>query len=85
MEKLKFAFSSPHNFNKAIELESSANRFINEDLVPSPKERWTWSTISYLSYWWSEAWNLTTWSLGSSLIALGVSGYSVECASADDP
>jgi NCS1 family nucleobase:cation symporter-1 len=71
--KVKFAFSSPANFHEAITLDSSVNRFINEDLIPTPPARRTWNTLSYFSYWWSEAWNITTWSLGSSLVVLGVS------------
>ncbi|OCF39735.1 hypothetical protein I317_06459 [Kwoniella heveanensis CBS 569] len=72
-EKVKFAFSSPRNFHEAITLRSAKSIFINEDLVPSPPERWTWTAWSYLAYWWSESWNVSTWSLGSSLIALGLS------------
>ncbi|WWC71819.1 uncharacterized protein I206_105778 [Kwoniella pini CBS 10737] len=73
MEKVKFTFSSPKNFHQAITLDSAKSKFINEDLIPSPPERRTWTAWSYLAYWWSEAWNITTWSLGSSLIALGLS------------
>ncbi|WVF73221.1 hypothetical protein IAT40_008040 [Kwoniella sp. CBS 6097] len=72
-EKVKFAFSSPKHFHEAITLKSAKSKFINEDLVPSPPERWTWTAWSFLAYWWSESWNVSTWSLGSSLIALGLS------------
>lgn len=72
-EKVQYAFSSPKHFHQAITLESAKSKFINEDLVPSPPERRTWSAWAYLSYWWSENWNVSTWSLGSSLITLGVS------------
>ncbi|WRT70427.1 uncharacterized protein IL334_007425 [Kwoniella shivajii] len=72
-QKVKFAFSSPKHFHQAITLESAKSKYINEDLVPSPPERRTWTAWSYLAYWWSECWNITTWSLGSSLIALGLS------------
>ncbi|WWD22235.1 hypothetical protein CI109_106726 [Kwoniella shandongensis] len=72
-EKVRYAFSSPGNFNRAITLESAKSKYINEDLVPSPPERWTWTAWSYLAYWWSESWNVSTWSVGSSLVALGLS------------
>ncbi|WWD03446.1 hypothetical protein V865_001498 [Kwoniella europaea PYCC6329] len=72
-EKVQYAFSSPKHFHQAITLESAKSKFINEDLIPSPPERRTWSAWAYLSYWWSENWNVSTWSLGSSLITLGLS------------
>lgn len=72
-QKVKFAFSSPANFHTAITLDSAAGKLINEDLVPSPPARWTWNAWSYLAYWWSEAWAVSTWSIGSSMVTLGVS------------
>ncbi|WVR07850.1 hypothetical protein IAU60_004893 [Kwoniella sp. DSM 27419] len=75
-DKVKFALSSPGNFHQAITLQSAKSVFINEDLVPSPPERWTWTAWSFLAYWWSESWNVSTWSLGSSLIALGLMSVS---------
>jgi NCS1 family nucleobase:cation symporter-1 len=72
-EKVKFAFSSPSNFHRALVLDSAAGKLINEDLVPSPPERQTWTAWDYFAYWWSEAWAVSTWSLGSSLVAVGVS------------
>lgn len=72
-QKVKFALSSTANFHTAITLDSAAGKLINEDLVPSPPSRRTWNAWSYLAYWWSEAWAVSTWSIGSSMIALGVS------------
>jgi hypothetical protein len=47
-QKLKFAFSSPKNFHEAIKLDSASSRLVNEDLLPSPPEKWTW-TLAYVS------------------------------------
>ncbi|KAI9739740.1 MAG: hypothetical protein M1834_006459 [Cirrosporium novae-zelandiae] len=69
--RAKHAFSSPHAFHQALILKSSSSRLVNEDLLPSPPDRWTWDTWSFFSYWWSESWAVSTWSIGSSLIALG--------------
>lgn len=62
-QKLKWALSSPSNFHQYISLADSS-RLLNEDLSPSPPARQTWSIISYLTFWWSESWNVSTWSVG---------------------
>lgn len=71
LKRLKSAFSSAHAFHEAVVLKSSASILINEDLLPSPPARQTWTTWSFFAYWWSESWNVTTWSIGASLIAVG--------------
>ncbi|KAH7316989.1 allantoin permease [Stachybotrys elegans] len=69
---MKRAFASPSAFHDAIILKSSASMLVNEDLVPSPPSRQTWTTWSFFAYWWSESWNVSTWSIGASLVAVGV-------------
>lgn len=71
--RLKTAFSSPRAFHEAIRLKSSSSFLINEDLLPSPPSRRTWNTWSFFAYWWSESWNVSTWSIGASLITIGAS------------
>ncbi|KAI6316468.1 hypothetical protein MCOR29_006687 [Pyricularia oryzae] len=71
LQRLKTAFSSPRAFNDAIKLESSDSILVNEDLLPSPPSRQTWSVWSFFAYWWSESWNVSTWSIGASLITVG--------------
>ncbi|KAI1335660.1 allantoin permease [Xylariaceae sp. FL0016] len=71
LQKLKHAFSSPRAFHDAIVLKSSASILINEDLLPSPPTRQTWTTWSFFAYWWSESWNVSTWSIGASLVTVG--------------
>jgi NCS1 family nucleobase:cation symporter-1 len=85
-------FTSWHAFHNAIRLKSSSSILINEDLLPSPPERQTWTVWNFFAYWWalhrclhrkmimvhatnrwSESWAVSTWSVGSALIALGAS------------
>ncbi|VUC29961.1 unnamed protein product [Clonostachys rosea] len=73
LQKFKHAFSSPKAFHEAILLKSSSSMLINEDLLPSPPGRQTWNTLSFFAYWWSESWNVSTWSIGASLITVGAS------------
>jgi len=70
-QRMKRAFSSPRAFHEALVLKSSTSFLINEDLAPSPPSRHTWSTWSYFAYWWSESWNVSTWSVGAAIINLG--------------
>lgn len=72
-QRFRHAFSSPSAFHNALKLESSTSFLINEDLLPSPPSRQTWTIWSFSAYWWSESWNVSTWSVGASLIALGAS------------
>ncbi|KEY74701.1 hypothetical protein S7711_05452 [Stachybotrys chartarum IBT 7711] len=71
LQRFKHAFSSPKAFHEALILDSSASMLINEDLLPSPPARQTWTTWSFFAYWWSESWNVSTWSIGSALITVG--------------
>ncbi|KAI6366348.1 hypothetical protein MCOR25_005163 [Pyricularia grisea] len=71
LQRFNTAFSSPRAFNNAIKLESSHSILVNEDLLPSPPSRQTWSVWSFFAYWWSESWNVSTWSIGASLITVG--------------
>lgn len=73
LQRFKNAFRSPHAFHEAIVLKSSSSILINEDLLPSPPSRQTWNTWSFFAYWWSESWNVSTWSIGASLITVGAS------------
>lgn len=73
LSRFKHAFSSPKAFHEAIRLKSSSSFLANEDLLPSPPSRQTWNTWSFFAYWWSESWNVSTWSIGASLITVGAS------------
>lgn len=45
----------------------------NRDLDPVPPERRTWSTWNYVGYWISDAANVASWELASSMLAIGLS------------
>lgn len=71
LNRFRHAFTSPKAFHEALVLKSSTSILVNEDLAPSPPIRQTWTTWSFFAYWWSEIWNVSTWSVGASLITLG--------------
>lgn len=69
--RFKHAFTSPRAFHESLILKSSTSWLINKDLLPSPPECQTWTAWNFFAFWWSESWNVSTWSVGSSFIALG--------------
>ncbi|KKA18881.1 Allantoin permease [Rasamsonia emersonii CBS 393.64] len=71
--RCKHALTSWHAFHDAVRLKSASSILVNEDLLPSPPERQTWTAWNFFAYWWSKSWAVSTWSVGSSLIALGAS------------
>lgn len=70
-QRVRHAFSSWTAFHDSLVLSSSTSILINEDLAPSPPSRQTWTVWSFAAYWWSESWNVSTWSVGAAMIALG--------------
>ncbi|KAF9066556.1 permease for cytosine/purines, uracil, thiamine, allantoin-domain-containing protein [Rhodocollybia butyracea] len=62
----------------ALEPEESnfaptTSRWSNKDMDPVPPLLRTWSTWNYVTYWISDAVNLPTWELASSMLAIGLS------------
>ncbi|GAA5926573.1 hypothetical protein JCM3775_001054 [Rhodotorula graminis] len=49
-----------------------AERWSNKDLDPVPREKRTWGMLSIISYWTSDQFSPASWSLGASLIAMGM-------------
>src|SRR5690606_41130481 len=47
-------------------------RFANEDLLPVPVERRTWTTYNFAALWIGMAHNIPSWLLASGLVALGM-------------
>jgi nucleobase:cation symporter-1, NCS1 family len=70
-QRTRHALSSPRAFHQALILKSSTSILINEDLAPSPPARQRWTIWSFFAYWWSESWNVSTWSVGAAIITLG--------------
>ncbi|EJD55067.1 NCS1 nucleoside transporter family [Auricularia subglabra TFB-10046 SS5] len=64
---------------KAWELEPEVsslgqhNSWSNKDMEPCPPEARTWSTYNYIAYWVSDAFNVATWEVASSMLAVGLS------------
>ena len=53
----------------------SNSPYANEDLVPVPVEKRTWTTYNYLALWVGMSHNLATYALAASLIAVGMSAW----------
>jgi nucleobase:cation symporter-1, NCS1 family len=49
--------------------------YANQDLVPVPAEKRTWTTYNYLALWVGMSHNLATYALAASLIAVGMSAW----------
>ncbi len=47
-------------------------RFTNDDLLPVPVERRTWTTYNFAALWIGMAHNIPSWLLASGLVALGM-------------
>ncbi|EMC96150.1 hypothetical protein BAUCODRAFT_464810 [Baudoinia panamericana UAMH 10762] len=88
IDGLRSALSSKEAFVQAFETKASAsanvdekrNVWKNEDLDISPKADRTWRWFDYASFWWTYGFTPGTWSVGSSLVAVGLTGWqSVIC------
>ena len=44
---------------------------------PVPLDERTWTTFNYVAYWISDATNIATWELASSMLAIGLSWFVV--------
>lgn len=78
------AFSSREAFLRAIETKKAAtargqederNFWRNEDLDISPPQDWTWNWKNYAMFWWSYGFSCGVWTVGSSLIAIGLNWW----------
>ncbi|KAM0746462.1 NCS1 nucleoside transporter family [Meredithblackwellia eburnea MCA 4105] len=57
-----------------IKVKQPSSRWSNEDLDPVPPEKQNWNMMDMAYYWLSDASGPNTWTVGSSLIALGWTG-----------
>jgi len=57
-----------------VNLVNSKSKHIwsNQDLDPVLPERRNWNSWTFASYWLSESWGPTSWSVGSSMVAGGL-------------
>lgn len=86
LSALKTAFSSKEALITFLETKESAqgqlehrNPWSNADLDISPPEDWTWTWRSYAAFWWSYGFSTGVWSVGSSLVAVGLNSWQGEC------
>ncbi|GGU95473.1 nitrate reductase [Kitasatospora herbaricolor] len=65
-----------HHPDGRIELDPARpvppNGFTNDDLLPVPVARRTWTTYNFLALWVGMAHNIPSWTLASGLVALGM-------------
>lgn len=65
-----------HHPDGRVELRDPSSlrggRYVNDELVPVPVERRTWSTYNYFALWMGMAHNIPSYLLASGLIALGM-------------
>ncbi|KAE8158969.1 permease for cytosine/purines, uracil, thiamine, allantoin-domain-containing protein [Aspergillus tamarii] len=57
----------------AVEGHMEQSQWVNEDLLPTPPEKQTWRWWNYVTLYWSI--NFTNWTLGSSMIGIGLSWW----------
>lgn len=80
--KVRRAFESRQNFIRALETDETANgrneeRTIwkNEDLDLTPPSGWSWGWYDYAAFWWSYGFSVGVWSVGSSMVAMGLNAW----------
>ncbi|MGW3979576.1 cytosine permease, partial [Streptomyces mirabilis] len=57
--------------------------YANEDLLPVPVERRTWTTYNFSALWVGMAHNTASWTLASGLIAVGMDWRAVRTVHRD--
>lgn len=58
--------------DSALVNKNSKRIWSNEDLDPVSPDRRNWGAWTFASYWLSESWGPTAWSVGSSMVAGGL-------------
>lgn len=78
----KRAFPSRENFVRALEVDETAHGrteersfWKNEDLDLTPPSQWTWGWYDYPAFWWSYGFSVGVWSVGSSMVAMGLNAW----------
>jgi len=69
------AFASPSAWILEPETSTYAENtaWSNKDMDPVPPHKRTWTMLNYVTFWISCAANVSTWQLGSSMLAIGLS------------
>jgi hypothetical protein len=58
---------------------AESSSWSNKDMDPVPPHKRTWTMFNYVTFWISCAVSVTTWQLGSSMLAVGLSWYRLFC------
>jgi hypothetical protein len=81
-EAAKKAFKSRESFVQWVETNETAHgrtegRTIwkNEDLDLTPRKAWSWGWYDYAAFWWSYGFSTGVWSVGSSMVAMGLNAW----------
>ncbi|KAF2111189.1 permease for cytosine/purines, uracil, thiamine, allantoin-domain-containing protein [Lophiotrema nucula] len=76
------ALSSKENFIRALEVNETAHGrseersfWKNEDLDLTPPSQWTWGWYDFAAFWWSYGFSVGVWSVGSSMVAMGLNSW----------
>jgi hypothetical protein len=78
----KRALKSRETFVRWLETDETAHgrteeRTIwkNEDLDLTPRKAWSWGWYDYAAFWWSYGFSTGVWSVGSSMVAMGLNAW----------
>jgi NCS1 family nucleobase:cation symporter-1 len=81
----KRALSSRDNLIRALEVNETAygrteerTFWKNEDLDLTPPSQWTWGWYDFAAFWWSYGFSVGVWSVGSSMVAMGLNAWQCE-------
>lgn len=83
----RLVFSSRENLARALAVDKTAHGRTedrtfckNEDLDLTPRCQWTWGWYDFAAFWWSYGFSVGVWSVGSSMVAMGLNAW--QCKSA---
>jgi hypothetical protein len=82
LQAAKRAFESRQTFVRWLETDETAHgrteeRILwkNEDLDLTPRKAWSWGWYDYAAFWWSYGFSTGVWSVGSSMVAMGLNAW----------
>ncbi|KAK7990958.1 hypothetical protein PG990_015238 [Apiospora arundinis] len=78
VRKVKAAFSSREEFRKALlapDAPPEGAAYFNEDLLPTPPERRTWTALHFFSYYLTQTFSSGSYNLGATLVSIGLQWY----------
>ncbi|KAK8117629.1 permease for cytosine/purines- uracil- thiamine- allantoin-domain-containing protein [Apiospora kogelbergensis] len=76
--RVKTTFSSREEFKKALlapDAPAEGAAYFNEDLLPTPPERRTWTALHFFSYYLTQTFSSGSYNLGATLVSIGLQWY----------